>query len=96
MNYSLSVERIIRALNMCSCSNLSKGIVHVIKKDTLEQYSRIKTKDGKEYYSLDIEKMKKETVEDFKEILKYYSAGFCASMMNKSEFDKFLKTIKLK
>ena len=96
MNYSLSVERIIRALNMCSCSNLSKGIVHVIKKDTLEQYSRIKTKDGKKYYSLDIEKMKKETVEDFKEILKYYSAGFCASMMNKSEFDKFLKTIKLK
>ena len=29
-------------------------------------------------------------------MLKYYSAGFCASMMNKSEFDKFLKTIKLK
>lgn len=34
MNYSSSTERKIRALNLCSCSEVSKGIIHVIKNDT--------------------------------------------------------------
>ena len=96
MNYSLSVERIVRALDMCCCSNVSKGIVHVIKKDTFEKYATVKTLDGKEYFSLNLEECRKETAEDFKEIMKCYTTGFCGSLMNKSQFDKYIKNIKLK
>ena len=31
MNYSISVERIVRALNMCKCTEIVNGIIHVIK-----------------------------------------------------------------
>lgn len=95
MNYTLSTERIVRALNMCSCTNVSKGVIHVIKKDVFEQYITTKSVDGKEYYTLNLSECKKETVEDFKEILKCYSTSFCGSLMNKSQFDNYLKKIKL-
>ncbi len=96
MNYSLSVERIVRALHMCSCSEISKGLIHVIKKDTFEKYKISKDKEGKEYYTLKLSEIENETVEDFKEILKCYSSDLCTSMMNKSSFDKYIKSIKIK
>lgn len=93
MNYSLSVERIVRALHMCSCSELTKGTIHVIKKDTFEKYKIKKDKNGNEYYSLNLSEIENETVNDFKEILKYYSTKLCTSIMNKSQFDKYISTI---
>ena len=96
MNYSLSVERIVRSLHMCSCSEISKGLIHVIKKDTFEKYKISKDKEGKEYYTLKLSEIENETVEDFKEILKCYSSDLCTSMMNKSSFDKYIKSIKIK
>ena len=96
MNYSLSVERIVRALHMCSCSEISKGLIHVIKKDTFEKYKINKDKDGNEYCSLMLSETENETVEDFKLLLSYYDADLCTSMMNKAAFDKYIKSIKLK
>lgn len=95
MNYSLSVERIVRAFNMCSCSEISKGIIHVIKKDTFEKYKTKIDKDGNEYFTLNLSELENETVEDLKSILKYYDVNQFTSIMNKSLFDKYFKKIKL-
>lgn len=96
MNYSLSVERIVRALNMCSCSEISKGIIHVIKKDTFEKYKITVDKNGNEYFTLNLADCESETVEDFKNIMQYYNVKQCTSIMNKSAFDKYFNSIKLK
>ncbi len=96
MDYSLSVERIVRALHMCSCSEMSKGVIHVVKKDTFEKFIVRKSKNGIDYSALKLSEVSNETVEDFKHLLKYYDSGICNSIMNKSTFDKYFKTIKLK
>lgn len=96
MKYSLSVERIVRVLQMCSCSEISKGLIHVIKKDTFEKYKVKKDKDGNKYYSLNLSEIENETIKDFKELMKYFAVEQCTSMMNKSNFDKYFKSIKLK
>lgn len=95
MNYSLSTERIIRALHMCSCSEISKGIIHVIKKDTFEKYNLIVDSNGSEYYTLNLSDTKNETVEDFKQILKIFKSDVCTSLMNKAKFDKYIRSIEL-
>ena len=81
--------------NMCSCSEISKGIIHVIKKDTFEKYKTKIDKDGNEYFTLNLSELENETVEDFKSILKYYDVNQFTSIMNKSLFDKYFKKIKL-
>lgn len=96
MNYSLSTERIVRALHMCSCSEISKGLIHVIKKDTFEKFVIKKDSKGNQYYTLKLSEIENETVEDFKNILSYYDAGSCTSLMNKAKFDEYFKSIKLK
>ncbi len=96
MNYSLSVERIVRALDMCSCSEISKGIIHVIKKDTFEDFKTEVTKEGEEYKTLQLSDLKNETIEDFKTILKYYETNQFTSIMNKSLFDKYFNKIQFK
>ena len=96
MNYSLSVERIVRALNMCSCSEFSKGLIHIIKKDTFEKFDVKIDKNGIEYYKLSLSSVINETVEDFKSIITYYEVDALNSIMNKAAFDKSIKSIKLK
>lgn len=96
MNYSLSVERIIRALNMCSCSEPTKGIITVIKKDTFKKYKKKIDKNGNEYYSLSLSELENETIEDFKEIFKYYESKIVPSLVNKADFDRYIKSIKIK
>ena len=81
---------------MCSCSEVSKGLIHVVKKDTFEKYKVKKDKKGNEYYALNLSELENETVEDFKELMNYYDTNLCTSMMNKSNFDKYFKSIKLK
>lgn len=96
MNYKLSVERIVRALDMCSCCEISKGIIHVIKKDTFEDFKSSISKDGNEYKTLILSELQNETIEDFKLILNYYDNKEFTSIMNKSVFDKNFNKIKFK
>lgn len=95
MNYSLSVERIVRALNMCCCSEISKGLIHVITKDTFEKFKTKKDMDGKERYTFNLAELEKETIKDYKLLIKCYESNNCTSLMNKSLFDKFIKSIKI-
>lgn len=96
MGYSLSVERIVRVLNMCSCSEISKGLIHVIKKDTFEKYATKIDSKGNEYFTLNLLDTENETIEDFKTLMLYYNFNLCTSMMNKSSFDKYIRSICLK
>ena len=96
MNYSLSVERIVRALDMCSCCEISKGIIHVIKKDTFEDFKTATSKDGTVFKTLSLSELQNETIEDFKMILNYYENDQFTSIMNKAAFDKNFNKIKFK
>ncbi len=96
MNYSLSVERIVRALDMCSCSEISKGIIHVIKKETFEKYKEKTDENGNKYYTLNLSEIENETIEDYKTIIKYFNTFEFTSIMNKANFDKYFKNIKFK
>lgn len=96
MNYSLSVERIVRALDMCICSEISKGIIHVLKKDTFKDFKTKLDNDGIEYSTLQLSDLVNETVKGFKTILNYFETGQFTSIMNKALFDKQFKKIKSK
>ena len=96
MNYSLSVERIVRALDMCSCCEISKGIIHVIKKETFEDFKTTTSKDGTVFKTLSLSELKNETIEDFKMVLNYFDNDQFTSIMNKAAFDKNFNKIKFK
>ena len=97
MKYSLSVERIVKALHMCGCSEISKGLIHIVLGDTYEKYTTKKDSEGNEYYTLKLSETENETIEDFKKILEYYNVDCnCTSTIYKAEFDKYVKSIKLK
>lgn len=91
MRYSLNVEN-----SSCSCSEISKGLIHVITKDTFEEYAiKIDSKEN-EYFTLNLLDTENKTLEDFKTLMLYYNFNLCTSMMNKSSFDKYIRSICLK
>ena len=97
MNYSISVERIVRALNMCKCTEIVNGIIHVIKDDSYKKYiTKTSDRNKIEYISKQLDENVEETVEDFKLILKEFDSSVCTSLLNKGEFERFLNNIKLK
>lgn len=95
MNYSISVERIVRALNMCSCSEITKGTIHILKKDTFQDFDEKKSKNGVLYKVLTTNNCE-ETVNDFKKVVEHFDGKVSQSLLNKSVFDKNLRTIKFK
>ena len=70
-------------------------IAYMHCKNNIATYDKT-DKNGNDYYSLNLSDIENETVEDFKELMKYFDVDLCASMMNKSSFDKYIKSIKLK
>ena len=97
MNYTLSVERIVRALNMCKCTEIVDGIIHIIKDDSYKKYIvKNNKKTNNEYLSKDLDENIEETVEDFKLILHEFDSSICTSLLTKNNFKKFLNSIKLK
>ena len=97
MNYSISIERIVRALNMCKCTEIVNGVIHVLKDDTTKQFVKKISQDKKiEYTSEELDKILSETVEDYKLIIKEFNSKLCTSLITKSDFESFLKSIKLK
>lgn len=92
LNYSLSVERIIRALDMCCCVNADTGIIHAIKVGEKIGFLKKETKEKKEYISLSEDEIS-ETVQDLKKIEKAFNIKMCATLNNKTIFDKFLREI---
>ena len=71
-------------LDMCSCSEISKGIIHVIKKETFEKYKEKTDENVNKYYTLNLSKIENETIEDYKTIIKYFNTFEFTSIMNKN------------
>lgn len=95
MNYSVSVERIVRALHMCSCSEIQKGTVHVLKNEESIDYKTVKDKSGSNP-KYQIIRSQNETVEDYLKIMECFEQTPFKSLMNKSEFDKLFNKINFK
>lgn len=93
MKYSLSVERIIRALNMCACVSANTGIIHALKVGEKIGFKKATSKDGKEYLTLSADEIS-ETIQDLQKIEKAFNIKMCTTLNNKTVFDKFLRDIK--
>ncbi|KNG78981.1 IS1634 family transposase [Mycoplasma sp. HU2014] len=97
LNGKLSVERIIESLNMCSCSNISGGIVYVFKNDEKQCFEIKQDQNGKDYSTTKIINDSSQTVEDFKLLSKLFEkTNTIKSLMTDVEFDKILNSIRFK
>ena len=79
LDYKLSVERIVRVLNMCSCHPIAKNVMHLVK-----DVNKIDMTDEE----------KSETVSDFKKIIKKFNVLEISSIMRTKDLDKILNNIK--
>ena len=94
LNHGLSVERIQRALRMCGCSVISKGVVHVIRQNTYRDFDVKTSESGKKYISLYLKGMEEETVGDYQLINECLGGQKLASMVQMPAFKRFLEGIK--
>lgn len=79
LEYKLSVERIVRALNMCACHPIAKNVMHLVK----------------DINKLDLtDEEKDETVNDFKLIIEVFKVKEPTSVMTTKDLDKYLNNIK--
>lgn len=79
--YKLSVERIVRALNMCACHPIIKNVMPLVK----------------DINKLDLaDKEKDETVNDFKLMIIVLNVKETTSFITTKTLDKYLNNIKFK
>lgn len=79
LDYKISVERIVRALNMCACHPIAKNVMHLVKDINKKDLT---TQD------------KIETVNDFQTIINIFNIKEPTSIMTTKDLDKYLKNIK--
>lgn len=84
MNYSLSVERIVKALNTSKCLKLENGLIKVLRNESTKEY-----KDKKLSFSDD-----DQIINDFKKIIKSFNNDIPWSTYEVKEFNKYLDNIK--
>lgn len=80
---------------MCSCSVIDNGVIHVTFFDAYRDYITRVNLEKKQEPTLKLSPFKNETINDFKEIIKYYKGDICYSIEPKNSFDNFLKNIKI-
>jgi len=84
LGYELSVERIVRALNFCSCMKISKGILKLVKNERFLDFQTKKSTNNIEYVTMK-ETTEAETIKDVRLIF---------SKFNIMEYGKFLRSDK--
>lgn len=84
MNYSLSVERIVRALNTSNCIIEDENTIKILKNQGYQAYETEKTLLTNE----------DETINDFLQIIKAMKATVPYAKYSKEKFDVYLKNIK--
>lgn len=96
LDFSLSTERIIKALNMCDCICLNKQTITCITSNIYQQYAVGKLlKNGKTYFKLSLQNKEYETIEDYKKIIKVFkSKSIIKFTMEAFEFKSMLNSIK--
>lgn len=78
LDYKISVERIVRALNMCACHPIAKNVMHLVKDINKTDLT---------------DKDKIETVADFKSIISMFQLKEPTSIMTTKDLDKYLDNI---
>lgn len=84
MNYSLSVERIVRALNTSNCIIEDENTIKILKNQGYQAYEAEKTLLTND----------DETINDFLQIIKAMKATVPYAKYSKEKFDVYLKNIK--
>lgn len=90
---SISAERIVKALNACKCEIPAKGVIHLLRNNTIKKYKKIESKNGKIIDTLAFEE-NDEVIEDLKKIVKSYGLDLFFSYSNQNDFNKYLASIK--
>lgn len=86
LNFKLSAERIIRALNFCCCIKITNEVVQLVKNDSFLDYKKRITKDGNEVTTLSLDE-KDETIKDVELIFKTFNVEQYAKV---NRIDKFI------
>ncbi|MCK9218313.1 MAG: IS1634 family transposase [Firmicutes bacterium] len=84
LNYELSVERIIRALNFCGCIKITRGILKLVKSESLIDFETRKSTNNIEYITMK-KSNESETIKDIR---------FIFDKFNIPEYGKFLRSDK--
>jgi transposase len=81
LNYELSTERIIRALNLCCCIKITNGVLKLIKKEIFNDFETNVSTNDIEYITMK-KSEEAETIKDIRLIFKKF---------NTAEYGKFLR-----
>jgi transposase len=95
LNYELSVERIVRALNFCSCIKISNGIIKLVKNNSFIGFETKESSNHEEYISME-ESYLNETIQDVKLIFKNFNVAQYGKFNRIDKFETQLKNIKYK
>jgi hypothetical protein len=93
MGYSLSTERLIRALNSCDCTFPDPNTVMAFRSDSRLAFRMRTGKDGSGVPDLALSE-DEETAEDMKRIAKTLGIRLCAPVMARKDFDRYLAGIR--
>ena len=84
MNFSMSIERIVRALNTSNCLIEEGGSVYILQNNPCKGYIKDK---------LDLDDSD-ETIDDFIKIIEAYNINIPFERYKKSNFNEYLESIK--
>lgn len=87
MNYSLSVERIVRALNTSKCLVEEDDTIKIIKNEHYKEYNKDPDKNKLLFNN------NSETIEDIIKIIEYFKADIPYAKYRKKDFIKYLTSI---
>ena len=81
LNFELSAERIIRALNLCSCIKMTKELIKLVKNESFTDFETKTSLKGIEYVTMKTA-VQEETIKDIRLIF---------SSFNLEEYGKYLR-----
>lgn len=92
IDYLISAERIVRALNKCMCRIPEKGYIELPRGEILREYKKVKTKEGKEVYSHSLTE-NDETIQDLLIIIEKFNTYPYFSNSAQNDFNQYLEKI---
>lgn len=92
LNYKLSAERIIRALNLCSCINITKEFLMLVRSECFNGFETKISSNNIEYTSMK-KSEQAETIEDIKLIFKMFKVAEYGKFTRIDKFETQLSRI---
>lgn len=92
LNYELSVERIVRALKFCSCMKITKGILKLVKGESLVDFQIKKSSNNIKYVTMK-EADEAETIKDVRLIFDKFNIAEYGKYLRVDKFETQLSKI---